>query len=379
VNEGGRRSKWLWIAPLDSSSSSAASASDLGRNPRNGGHGRVDGAPWGLHSARRLRGAGADGVSAGPAAHDRAAAAGEPLPRVQHVAALPGGEDGAQHPAALPALVAHGELHGVRLGVHQGGPPRRLRPALQAFQPSPPLPALELQAGGQSGPRLHGLLLHPHQRQARSPLRGAHHRLQPHRLRRPHLRLLPPLARHRLGQGECGDAHHRHVPASAPSKDFLSLTLPFLAFQSGFSADVVFFSFFFLPVLQIIPVDRVDPASRHHAAGHIRRRAIDNKWPHVMLFPEGTTTNGKAIISFKTGAFSPGLPVQPMIIRYPHKYVNPCWCDQGGPVVVLLQLMTQFVNYMEVCNMGLLCSTLFLGICNWCLHMRNPEDVDHSL
>jgi len=67
-----------------------------------------------------------------------------------------------------------------------------------------------------------------------------------------------------------------------------------------------------------------------------------------MLFPEATTTNGKAIISFKTGAFSPGLPVQPMVIKYPHKYVNPCWCDQGGPLIILFQLMTQFVNFMEV-------------------------------
>ncbi len=96
--------------------------------------------------------------------------------------------------------------------------------------------------------------------------------------------------------------------------------------------------------------------SRHHAAGNIRRRAIDNKWPHVMLFPEGTTTNGQAIISFKTGAFSPGLPVQPMIVRYPHKHVNPCWADQGGPLVVLFHLMTQFVNYMEVRRVFLLLS-----------------------
>jgi hypothetical protein len=100
--------------------------------------------------------------------------------------------------------------------------------------------------------------------------------------------------------------------------------------------------------VQIIPVDRVSAESRHHAAGNIRRRAIDNKWPNVMLFPEGTTTNGRAIISFKTGAFSPGLPVQPLVIRYPHKYVNPCWCDQGGPLVILFQLMTQVVNFMEV-------------------------------
>jgi lysophosphatidylcholine acyltransferase/lyso-PAF acetyltransferase len=122
----------------------------------------------------------------------------------------------------------------------------------------------------------------------------------------------------------------------------------------------------FLQALQIIPVDRVDPQSRHHAAGHIRRRAIDNRWPHVMLFPEGTTTNGKAIISFKTGAFSPGLPVQPMVIRYPHKYVNPCWCDQGGPLVILLQLMTQFVNHMHVEYLPVMAPTV--------KEMKNPRE-----
>lgn len=100
--------------------------------------------------------------------------------------------------------------------------------------------------------------------------------------------------------------------------------------------------------VQIIPVDRVSAESRHQAAGNIQRRAMDNKWPHVMLFPEATTTNGKALISFKTGAFSPGLPVQPMVIKYPHKYVNPCWCDQGSPLLILFQIMTQFVNFMQV-------------------------------
>jgi lysophosphatidylcholine acyltransferase/lyso-PAF acetyltransferase len=125
---------------------------------------------------------------------------------------------------------------------------------------------------------------------------------------------------------------YRHLPVIVSAKE--NVEMPIIGM--------------FLQALQIIPVDRVNPASRHHAAGNIRRRAMDNKWPHVMLFPEGTTTNGKALISFKTGAFSPGLPVQPMVIKYPHKYVNPCWCDQGGPLVVLFQLMTQFVNYMEV-------------------------------
>lgn len=103
----------------------------------------------------------------------------------------------------------------------------------------------------------------------------------------------------------------------------------------------------FLTALQIIPVDRTRPTSRKDAAAQIRRRAIDNRWPHILIFPEGTTTNGKALISFKTGAFSPGLPVQPMLIRYPHQHVNPAWVDRGI-LGLVVRLMTQFVNFMEI-------------------------------
>lgn len=101
----------------------------------------------------------------------------------------------------------------------------------------------------------------------------------------------------------------------------------------------------FLQALQIIPVDRTSSTSRHDAALQIRRRSIDNRWPHIAIFPEGTTTNGKALISFKTGAFSQGLPVQPMVVKYQN--VNPAWVDTG-PFPVLLHLMTQPINYMKV-------------------------------
>ncbi|MCO5611379.1 hypothetical protein L7F22_065632 [Adiantum nelumboides] len=101
----------------------------------------------------------------------------------------------------------------------------------------------------------------------------------------------------------------------------------------------------FLHALQIIPVDRVSPNSRHDAAAQIKRRAMDNVWPHVAIFPEGTTTNGKVLISFKTGAFSPGLPIQPMVVRY--RNINPAWVNTG-PYPILLHLMTQPINFMEV-------------------------------
>lgn len=36
----------------------------------------------------------------------------------------------------------------------------------------------------------------------------------------------------------------------------------------------------------------------------------------LLLFPEGTTTNGRYLLPFKTGAFLAGQPLQPVVIRY---------------------------------------------------------------
>jgi lysophosphatidylcholine acyltransferase/lyso-PAF acetyltransferase len=48
-----------------------------------------------------------------------------------------------------------------------------------------------------------------------------------------------------------------------------------------------------------------------------RRVASSDPWPQLLLFPEGTCTNREALITFKPGAFHPGLPVQPVLFRYP--------------------------------------------------------------
>lgn len=45
----------------------------------------------------------------------------------------------------------------------------------------------------------------------------------------------------------------------------------------------------------------------------------------VLLFPEGTTTNGKQLLPFKTGAFLAGAPVQPCMIKYTTNKVSPSW------------------------------------------------------
>ncbi|XP_065848094.1 lysophospholipid acyltransferase LPEAT1 isoform X2 [Euphorbia lathyris] len=69
--------------------------------------------------------------------------------------------------------------------------------------------------------------------------------------------------------------------------------------------------------------------------------------PMMMLFPEGTTTNGDFLLPFKTGAFVAGAPVHPVILRYPYQRFSPAWDSISGMRHVIL-LLSQFINYMEV-------------------------------
>jgi lysophosphatidylcholine acyltransferase/lyso-PAF acetyltransferase len=45
----------------------------------------------------------------------------------------------------------------------------------------------------------------------------------------------------------------------------------------------------------------------------------------MLLFPEGTTTNGHFLLPFKTGAFLAGVPLQPVILRYDVHSISPAW------------------------------------------------------
>lgn len=45
----------------------------------------------------------------------------------------------------------------------------------------------------------------------------------------------------------------------------------------------------------------------------------------LVIFPEGTTTNGTAMIALRTGVFNAGVPVQPVCVRFPHRHFNISW------------------------------------------------------
>ncbi|PSN47347.1 hypothetical protein C0J52_06559 [Blattella germanica] len=81
---------------------------------------------------------------------------------------------------------------------------------------------------------------------------------------------------------------------------------------------------------QPVYVWREDPNSRQNTIKEIIDRATSKQdWPQVLIFPEGTCTNRSCLITFKPGAFYPGVPIQPVCIRYPNKLDTVTWTWEG--------------------------------------------------
>ncbi|KAF7825967.1 lysophospholipid acyltransferase LPEAT2 [Senna tora] len=114
--------------------------------------------------------------------------------------------------------------------------------------------------------------------------------------------------------------------------------------------------------MQVIYVNRFSAESRKDVVKEIKeivtdfviyrieiraRRASCDRFPRVLLFPEGTTTNGRNLISFQLGAFLPGYPIQPVIVRYPHVHFDQSW-GNVSLAKLMFRMFTQFHNFFEV-------------------------------
>lgn len=53
----------------------------------------------------------------------------------------------------------------------------------------------------------------------------------------------------------------------------------------------------------------------------------DSHPPRLLIFSEGTLSNGRALLRFHKGAFFTGTPVQPIVLRYPYWKFNPSICN----------------------------------------------------
>ncbi|XP_061163187.1 lysophosphatidylcholine acyltransferase 2-like isoform X1 [Saccostrea echinata] len=101
---------------------------------------------------------------------------------------------------------------------------------------------------------------------------------------------------------------------------------------------------------QPVLVKREDPNSRTNTIKEIHRRAHSGgKWPQIIIFPEGTCTNRSCLINFKSGAFYPGSPVQPICIRYPNQFDTVTWTWEGpGAFALLWYTLCQFHTKCEI-------------------------------
>ncbi|KAL1790076.1 lysophosphatidylcholine acyltransferase 2B-like [Sigmodon hispidus] len=106
---------------------------------------------------------------------------------------------------------------------------------------------------------------------------------------------------------------------------------------------------------QPVLVKREDPNSRKKTRNEILTRVISKmKWPQILIFPEGVCTNRSCLVTFKLGAFSPGVPVQPVLLRYPNTLDTVSWTWQGftGFQACMLTLSQPFtrveVEFMPV-------------------------------
>ncbi|XP_015859850.2 lysophosphatidylcholine acyltransferase 2B [Peromyscus maniculatus bairdii] len=106
---------------------------------------------------------------------------------------------------------------------------------------------------------------------------------------------------------------------------------------------------------QPVLVKREDPNSRKTTRNEILTRVISKmKWPQILIFPEGVCTNRSCLVTFKLGAFSPGVPVQPVLLRYPNTLDTVTWTWQGftGFQACMLTLSQPFtrveVEFMPV-------------------------------
>ena len=102
---------------------------------------------------------------------------------------------------------------------------------------------------------------------------------------------------------------------------------------------------------QAIFVSREDPNSRHKTVEEITRRTrSQDPWSQFVIYPEGATSNRKAILHFKPGGFIPGMPVQPVLMRYPnhHDTISWTWDQPHGVALCILYTVCQLHVYAEM-------------------------------
>ena len=104
----------------------------------------------------------------------------------------------------------------------------------------------------------------------------------------------------------------------------------------------------FAEILNSVFVDRhADARTKADYKARIEAIAENAKAPPVLIFPEGTCTNGKSLITFKRGGFEPGVKILPVCMQYESE-LNPACVGRNSSVLYLLRVMLQWSNKLYV-------------------------------
>lgn len=74
----------------------------------------------------------------------------------------------------------------------------------------------------------------------------------------------------------------------------------------------------------------------------------DPDWPNLILAPEGTCGDGKCLLRFRTGAFVPGAPVLPILLKYENGNFNPAWGIVADERIHFVRALCQIRKRVDV-------------------------------
>lgn len=107
-----------------------------------------------------------------------------------------------------------------------------------------------------------------------------------------------------------------------------------------------------VPISEETGETKTSPAAAKRPATEVimeyqKRRAQDPRLFPLLIFPEGTTKAERCLLRFATGAFVAGEPVQPVVLRFPHRLGrDPSWTR--GAAACAMRILTTWVNFAEV-------------------------------
>lgn len=80
----------------------------------------------------------------------------------------------------------------------------------------------------------------------------------------------------------------------------------------------------------------------------VSRRVVEHPDRILVIAPEGTTKSRDCLLRFRKGAFVPGLPVTPVLLRYPARHFYVGWGLPWSDLFHIYRLLCQVINHVAV-------------------------------